>query len=245
MGKLRLSLTLLLLAAWLCTGCPDSTDISYIPDSGQDDGSNGTPDEDSCTNQSSCPNPVDPGCGPAEICRDGLDNNCNGQVDENCTCTPGEVQSCFAAYPGYDGIGTCQRGHQTCFFETDYGYWGPCEGSILPTPEVCDLADNNCNSCIDEDLCCTGELDCPEPGDPRIPEAMPFYKYFLHGSDFYSGMAATWSWTVRGTPCDNLLEATSGKTSFDEKGDVHKNVMIKKVSGRDTKIIIGVFGSAE
>src|SRR5439155_13264669 len=34
-----------------------------------------------------CQHPVDNGCLIEEICNDGLDNNCNGVIDENCTCS--------------------------------------------------------------------------------------------------------------------------------------------------------------
>ena len=42
-----------------------------------------------------CTTPVVDGCVANETCNNGTDDNCNGQVDEGCLCTPGAVQACF------------------------------------------------------------------------------------------------------------------------------------------------------
>src|SRR4029079_18457072 len=51
-----------------------------------------------------CGAPVGDGCGPTELCGtgsgNGLDDNCDGKVDEGCLCTPGDVQKCFNGPPG-------------------------------------------------------------------------------------------------------------------------------------------------
>jgi hypothetical protein len=44
-------------------------------------------------------------------------------------------------------IGECRAGVRYC---TDGGFDGPCDGQILPTQEVCDNLDNNCNGEVDE-----------------------------------------------------------------------------------------------
>lgn len=69
-----------------------------------------------------------------EIC-DGNDNDCNGAVDD----VP--PVPCYDGPPGTEGIGLCKGGTKTC---------GACEGQILPSPEVCDGNDNNCNGVIDD-----------------------------------------------------------------------------------------------
>jgi len=91
----------------------------------------------------------------AEEC-DGIDNNCDGQVDEDLT------RDCSNA---------CGGGTETCHA----GTWSGC--NTAPPAEVCDGVDNNCDGQVDEsnpDLCDTGEvcLDgmCQPPnlvaGDP-------------------------------------------------------------------------------
>ena len=51
--------------------------------------------------------PVEPGCGGVEVCGNGLDDDCNLEVDEACGCMPGTVQSCFAGPPGSRDVGAC------------------------------------------------------------------------------------------------------------------------------------------
>jgi hypothetical protein len=151
------------------------------------------------------PAPANAGCGGVEICGNGLDDNCDGHVDENCSCTPGSVQPCFLGPPGKRGIGACTDGTQTCTGPSEFGTWGDCVGSIGPSPEVCDKLDNDCDGCPDDGLCCGAALDCPGPNDPRIAPVKPYTDKALQGGMFFFGSAATWSWTVEGGPCDKLF----------------------------------------
>jgi hypothetical protein len=161
-----------------------------------------------------CPQPVDDGCGSFEICGDGLDNDCNGAVDDGCGCVPGAVQPCFLGPPGRRNVGACVDGTQRCEGSGEFGNWGACTGGIWPAAnETCDSLDNDCNGCADDDpACCEVTLACPGPND--LPEAAPFTDYVIDGTQFFAGAAASWSWTVVGGPCDQLLLTTAGKTSY-------------------------------
>ncbi|MCK5416416.1 PKD domain-containing protein [Candidatus Parcubacteria bacterium] len=75
----------------------------------------------------------------SEVC-DGIDNNCDGTIDEGCTCVNGDTQICGL------NIGECKIGTSTC----SGGTWSSCIGQIIPIMEVCDGLDNNCDGVIDE-----------------------------------------------------------------------------------------------
>jgi hypothetical protein len=151
---------------------------------------------------STCANPLPDGCGPTEICGNGSDDNCNGKVDENCSCTQGAVQPCFLGPPGYRGHGACTDGMQTCEGTGEFTNWGPCTGGIGVKPEACDSVDNDCNGCVDDDpMCCQVDLMCPT----SMPDGQPFEDYVISGTTFYGGMVSNWQWTVTGGPCDQLL----------------------------------------
>ncbi|HEX7479503.1 MAG TPA: MopE-related protein [Polyangiales bacterium] len=74
------------------------------------------------------------GTGPGTETCNGLDDNCNGSVDE------GTSQSC-----GTSNIGTCQFGTRLCVG----GVLQACTGNIDPTTETCDGKDNNCDGVVD------------------------------------------------------------------------------------------------
>ncbi len=80
---------------------------------------------------------------------DGVDDNCNGTVDEGCTCTNGSTQPCYSGADGTLGVGACKGGTQTCA----NGQWGSCVGEVIPTAEVCDGVDQNCDGNVNQGAC--------------------------------------------------------------------------------------------
>ena len=81
-----------------------------------------------------------PGYEPRELSCDGLDNDCNGTVDQGCPCQAGQTRPC-----GYEE-GACEPGEQICGPDG----WSPCAGGVPPESETCDGLDNDCDGETDE-----------------------------------------------------------------------------------------------
>ena len=194
-----------------------------------------------CGQDWECPTPVDDNCdiGGPDTCGDGTDNNCNGEVDEGCACQGGAVQSCFLGPPGRRNVGACVDGMQTCVGSGEFTYWGPCEGGIRPGAETCDSLDNSCNGCQDDHPeCCDVVLNCPGPGD--LPDGAPFQDYVINGANFYAGAVTSWAWTVVGGPCDQLLDATSGKTSYTLSGETTSQLTLRPTLSGDYTVTVTI-----
>ncbi len=99
------------------------------------------------------------GTASAEVC-DGLDNNCNGSVDEG---NPGGGGACSTGLQGVCSAGTrqCQTGALRCV------------QNVMSSAEVCDGLDNNCNGVVDDGLIVDVDGDgvraCGTCGAPAAP----------------------------------------------------------------------------
>ncbi len=83
-----------------------------------------------------------------EACN-GVDDDCNGQVDEGCVCAPGTTVSCYSGTPGTPGVGLCHAGNQTCL--PDGSGYTACVGEVTPIVEVCgNGADDDCDGQVDQ-----------------------------------------------------------------------------------------------
>ena len=96
----------------------------------------------------------------SELC-DGIDNDCNGQVDDQ---VPGTGLPC-----GTGGLGVCGQGALQCIAQGS-GYTVACQSNNMPSAEVCDGLDNDCNGQTDENdpgggaTCSTGQPGACGPG---------------------------------------------------------------------------------
>lgn len=78
---------------------------------------------------------------------DGQDNDCDGAFDEDCTCLPGETQSCYSSTAaGSELNAPCRAGIIECGPDARFG--GPCVGERVPDEvETCadPGVDNDCD----------------------------------------------------------------------------------------------------
>ncbi len=80
------------------------------------------------------------GCDPTPETCNGIDDDCDDAVDEDLQ------RGCYPGPAGTSGVGRCRGGQQVC----GDGVWGACAGAVIPTDEVCNGADDDCDGAIDE-----------------------------------------------------------------------------------------------
>jgi uncharacterized protein (TIGR03382 family) len=130
-------------------------------------------------------NITNPGATPtAEICN-GIDDNCNGAIDEGISCTPGCIPTsptdlcngidddCDGQFEeddpnigracGSNGTAPCQLGTLSCI-----GGNLVCIGNIEPGVEQCNGLDDDCDGTADDVAQCPGATSCVE-GGCRLP----------------------------------------------------------------------------
>ncbi len=92
--------------------------------------------------------------GATEVCN-GIDDDCDGEVDPGCACLIGDTRTCGLH------AGVCVQGTQACVD----GFWGTCEGAVGPAvTETCDGWDDDCDGAADEGALC-------EPGEACVDGA--------------------------------------------------------------------------
>jgi hypothetical protein len=157
----------------------------------------------------------------------GFDDDCDGKVDEGCSCDPdhpvGTTKPC-ALVPGTQidpatkkPVGWCTVnavGTVSCV-KTDTEVvpprWdGECRGAQLPFgDDVCAPGDFDCDgkeaNSKTQDCACKVDVGCPTAPIVTSPFPDPDKLMPIDGSAWTRGASNNWKWTITGGDCDNIL----------------------------------------
>jgi hypothetical protein len=86
-----------------------------------------------------------------ERCETDMDDDCDGSVNESCTCEANSRRRCYDGMESTRGLGECTDGEQICVA----GVWGECQGAIIPKQQQCSGRDDDCDGSVDEGCPCT------------------------------------------------------------------------------------------
>jgi hypothetical protein len=156
----------------------------------------------------------------------GFDDDCDGLVDEGCTCPgSGTTKTCYLV-PATQidpttkaAVGWCTtnaRGSLDCAGNEFPKWSGTCRGAQPPyRHDVCANGDFNCdgqqeNSDIQDCQCHIGVVQCPTAAVTYQPYPDATNLPLLDGTQWITDpasrpLATGWTWTIIGGDCDNVL----------------------------------------
>jgi len=116
------------------------------------------------------------GCSAAGSSTVAIDDDCDGDIDEDCDCLPGDMRSCYGGAPSTAGVGPCRAGTVSCVTSTSgANRFGPCMNERRPRAETCgnETVDDDCDGVRDDvpdrglpcatgrnGVCATGQRGC-------------------------------------------------------------------------------------
>jgi len=96
-------------------------------------------------------------------------------------CVSGSTRNCYEGDPVTQGVGVCRTGRNSC---VDGAYTSECTSQVLPSAEICNSADDDCNGLVDDGISLPGCLNqyIDTDGDGFGDEATPVACLCTQGS---------------------------------------------------------------
>ena len=157
----------------------------------------------------------------------GFDDDCDGLVDEGCSCnSPGTTKDCYLVPPSQTSnvsrkpVGWCEqnsKGSVACVQQGEFPVWsGVCRGAQPPFgTDKCARGDFDCDgdeqNPVGVDCSCGADLvQCPTAPFRTAPYPNPAnLPLKIDAKDWLADpnllpQASGWKWTLRGGDCDNI-----------------------------------------
>ena len=143
-------------------------------------------------------------CGAKNACPEGLECQAGFCRQKGapgaCICRPGETRACGSS------VGDCSAGTETCGADRT---WGACIGEGIPSIEICDARDNDCNGTVDDNP--TDALPC----EKKVGVCAGKRHACINGQYLISCSAAEYGAEYQATGetrCDGLDNDCDGRT---------------------------------
>jgi hypothetical protein len=178
----------------------------------------------------------------------GFDDDCDGLVDEGCTCSgAGTTKDCYlvpATQVGPNGtpVGWCAanaKGSLDCS-GGEFSFWsGVCRGAQPPARnDSCGPGDFDCDGLVGNNrqrgCMCAGNVTCPTAPLTLAPYPTPTTLPVIDGTLWVEAPAraqtSNWKWTVVGGDCDNVLPFPTYALYSNTNGSVDTNRIGTKAS---------------
>ena len=154
-----------------------------------------------------CPNPIpsNAGCKAAEDCGadgsgNGLDDNCNGTVDEGCPCRPAPSRSASLGPPGRRNVGACTDGNADLRRRASSARGARASARSARRRRPATSSTTTATAAPTTACAATPRSTARRRAIRASRRKAPYTDVPLKGELFFPGAATSWSWTDRRRP---------------------------------------------